>query len=64
MENAWSPTERLVADRHDAFEMAARRQRIVSGGRVARRFTLRRRRPAPAAHMTPTTGRRESFRVA
>ena len=62
METAWNLTERLVADRRDALESAARRQRIVAGGRPARRFTLRRR--ANASHVTPTTGSAESLRLA
>jgi len=49
MENAWNPTERLVADRRDAFESAARRQRLVAGVRPARRLNLRRRPVATTA---------------
>jgi len=62
METAWNLTEQLVADRRDALESAARRQRIVAGSRPARRFTLRRR--SNASHVTPTTGPAESLRLA
>jgi hypothetical protein len=62
METAWNLTERLVADRRDALEAAARRQRLVAGGRPARRLTLRRR--SNASHAAPTTGHLEALRVA
>jgi hypothetical protein len=64
METAWNLTERLVADRRDALESAARRQRLVAGGRPARRFTLRRRSSAVHSNATPTTGHAESLRLA